>query len=85
MGDSYWVYWDHVIPEDTIIHVGSCRFCNNGKGIHDAPHTTSEWMGRYNSAAEALQAAQQRDGGKRAHLARPCKIFGAAPASSVVD
>jgi hypothetical protein len=78
MSGEYWVYWDKDIKERVRVHAAWCHFCNGGRGIHDAPHTHSEWLGPFTSAAAAQAEARQRQGGKRAEFVRLCGRCSAA-------
>jgi hypothetical protein len=54
MPSSYWVY-ENFPNNHARIHLGSCSFCNEGKGTHNHPGTgpTSRWHGPYGSYLKA--------------------------------
>ncbi|QMW03810.1 hypothetical protein [Spirosoma foliorum] len=56
---NYYFYAYFRNPKVTL-HVGSCRFCNNGKGMQPKKlgYLTGRWRGGYASFELALEAAQ---------------------------
>lgn len=66
----YWVYenWTH---KKAVIHVSSCPFCNDGRGIHsESTSRNGQWHGPLDSIDDAHQRAEATG---RAEV-RECKV-----------
>ncbi len=61
---SYWIYENWTAENKTVIHDGSCGYCNNGNGCHANPlgNKNGKWHGPFGTvtAAEAAAKATQR-------------------------
>lgn len=53
---AYWVYEDGPTNR-TRIHLATCRFCNNGLGLHGSRLPDNRWIGPLESATVALEVA----------------------------
>jgi len=71
---DYYVYenWQ-AGPHKARIHISSCRFCNNGKGIHNTDSEEhGKWHGPFLTYEETLQAAI-KTGGEVTECQNCCK------------
>ena len=57
---SYWFYENWTAEDKAIIHVGSCGYCNDGKGCHKNPQGEAhgKWHGPFATLNEAAIAAE---------------------------
>ena len=58
---SYWVYENWVAESKAVIHLGACRFCNEGAGTgrNVRGERNGKWHGRFGSFDEADVAARK--------------------------
>ncbi len=58
---SYWVYENWVAESKAVIHLGSCRFCNEGTGTgrNVRGDQNGKWHGAFGSVDEADVAARR--------------------------
>ena len=69
---SYYVYEDDVTSMSKV-HLGTCSFCNHGRGMKDTRLPDSRWHGPfpdYESAMAAAVATGKRDVGECGHCRR---------------
>ena len=66
---AYWVYEDGPTNQ-TRIHKATCRFCNDGRGLHGSRLPDNRWIGPLESAEVALDVAMDTE---RKNIAE-CKI-----------
>ncbi len=53
---EYWVYIDD--PTNRVrVHVGSCRYCNHGKGVNEIRLPNNRWEGPFSDPDHAATAA----------------------------
>lgn len=55
----YWVY-ENIPRNKTRVHLATCSFCQNGRGIHGGESGTGAWFGPFGSFDEAEQLAISR-------------------------
>ena len=66
---EYWVYVDD--PTDLArVHLGSCRYCNDGQGFKGSRLFDNRWLGPYTDPDEAANAAVR----ERKRDTKPCGI-----------
>ena len=58
---QYFIYENWTAEYKAVIHIGSCGYCNYGKGCHKNIHgdKNGKWHGPFDSLKEAEQAAYQ--------------------------
>lgn len=57
---DYYVYENWTAEHKAKIHLGECRWCNHGRGIHPrASERNGQWHGPFNSLDDAREAAIQ--------------------------
>lgn len=57
--ETFWVYenWPN---NCATVHLGSCAFCNDGRGMHgEAATANGEWLGPFSTGAEAWARAEK--------------------------
>lgn len=57
---SFWIYENWTAEDKAVIHVGTCSYCNNGKGVHRNPmgNKNGRWLGPFDTLSAAEQAAK---------------------------
>lgn len=53
---SYWVYVDDPTNRARV-HIGTCRFCNHGSGLHGRRRSDNRWLGPFENEGEAIEVA----------------------------
>jgi hypothetical protein len=57
---SYYIYENWTAAKKAVIHDGSCRHCNNGKGCHENPlgNKNGKWHGPFDNLKRTQVAAK---------------------------
>lgn len=68
---NYFVYENWTAEDKAVIHLGTCPFCNQGKGIHTNKGThNGRWLGPFTPLSSAEKAA--RDTGRPVRYCKNC-------------
>ncbi len=60
---NYYLY-DNDSDRKVRVHIGSCKYCKEGKGIKSIPQSASGWHGPFDTltaAKEVAQSLQRKD------------------------
>jgi len=69
---DYYIYENWTAEKKAVIHGGSCKFCNDGKGIHGDKEEgrNGRWHGPFKTYNDALRHASSL----RNRVIRNCKF-----------
>lgn len=57
---NYWIYENWTAEHKAVLHVASCPFCNEGRGVHPGSgNRNGRWHGPYSTVESAAQAAER--------------------------
>jgi hypothetical protein len=71
---KYYVYENWRAENKAVIHIGSCGYCNEGRGCHENPsgNKNGKWLGPFDSLGEAEKAARKTGRAVREHKSGRC-------------
>lgn len=72
--EQYYVYHNWTVERGgkAIAHLGSCSFCNNGRGVHGTgPTRNGEWLGPFKTKQDALIQGE-KTGAARVDWCKKC-------------